>query len=122
FRDAILSRGAQGPVPPRQRHARHPVAGPHLEVVEIGAMPWKEDLHAQACACVLLMMPAVEAGYAVDSGEKAVAPVVADRHHLPIGVAQISDFRVAEIVHALSDPNAVCHRPVASVADLKVVP
>jgi hypothetical protein len=42
-------------------------------------------------------------------GQKRVAAIVRDRHHLRIGIAQGADVGIIEIVNTLSNADFVCH-------------
>src|SRR5437899_11972910 len=55
------------------------------------------------------MMPAEPVGGAVQAGKKIVSAIVADRHHLPVGLAKRADLIARQIVDSQPHPKIVRH-------------
>src|ERR1700730_16997403 len=67
----------------------------------------------------MLMMPAIPAWNAVQPREELIAAVVADPHHLTIGISECRDLIGRKVVHTQSYPKLTRHRRQSpSVAQL----
>ena len=58
----------------------------------------------------MLMMPAIPAWNAVQPREELIAAVVADPHHLTIGISECRDLIGRKVVHTKSHPELTRHR------------